>query len=70
MDSVCKEIEKCSNEYTNSTTLLNTIKFNKKKPKKRKRNYSNLMNSIINNDSENSNKVQLEACIPKKVDKI
>jgi len=70
MDSVCKEIEKCSIKYTNSTTLLNTIKSNKKKPKKNKRNYSNLMNSIINNDSENSKKLQLEACIPKKVDKI
>jgi hypothetical protein len=70
MDSVCKEIQKCSIEYKKSKALLNIIKSNRKKPKKRKRNYSNLMNSIINNDSENSNSVQLEACIPKKVDKI
>jgi len=70
MDSVDKDIEKRSFEYTNSTTLLNTIKSNKKKPKKNKRNYSNLMNGIINNVSDNSNNVHLEACIPKKVDKI
>jgi len=58
MDSIYKEVEK------------NSIKSNKNKPGKRNRKYSNLMNSIINNDSDNSNNIHLEACIPKKIDKI
>jgi hypothetical protein len=62
MDSLCKDVGNKSIEYS--------IKSNKNQSKKRNRKYSNLMNSIINNDSDNSNNIHIEACIPKKVDKI